>query len=134
MARVTNELDAHIGKVLRGARMAADLTQGGLATRLDISFQQVQKYENGTNRVSAARLYHICQILDMPMARFYEGYGELPTAEPLYSRNVYSAARALGDIPEGPPKDKLLGLIRVMAGHSADIIDNETTELKVVGA
>ena len=70
---VTSNLDAEIGRRLRQARLAENLTQDGLAQRLGISFQQVQKYENGANRVSSSRLWAIGNALGVPVTYFFEG-------------------------------------------------------------
>lgn len=63
MSRSPDQIDAHIGRRLAQLRLAAGLTQGGLARSLGLSFQQVQKYEAGTNRVSASRLVRIAELL-----------------------------------------------------------------------
>jgi transcriptional regulator with XRE-family HTH domain len=72
-ARGVRDFDAKIGQRIREARQAQDMSQTLLANALGISFQQIQKYENGSNRVSAARLYDIAKILGMPITYFYEG-------------------------------------------------------------
>ena len=66
------------------------MTQEALANGLGITFQQVQKYENGSNRVSAARLYDIAQLLGMPITFFYEG------AEPFVRSVNRRTARTAG--------------------------------------
>ena len=58
--RVTTSVDVYIGARMRDRRIALGLTQEELGQKLGVSFQQVQKYENGSNRVSAARLFEIC--------------------------------------------------------------------------
>jgi transcriptional regulator with XRE-family HTH domain len=55
-----------------GRRQAIKMTQEHLAQELKLSFQQIQKYEKGISRVSAARLYEICQVLDVPIASMFE--------------------------------------------------------------
>ena len=72
-ARGVGDLDTQIGQRIREARRAQGMSQTMLADALGITFQQVQKYENGGNRVSAARLYDIAQLLGMPIVFFYEG-------------------------------------------------------------
>ena len=71
--RGVRDLDTQIGQRLKEARRAQGLSQTLLAHALGITFQQIQKYENGINRVSAARLYDIAQVLGMPITYFYEG-------------------------------------------------------------
>ncbi|MGA0544889.1 helix-turn-helix domain-containing protein [Brevundimonas sp. VNH65] len=70
MSRSPDQTDAHIGRRIAQRRAALGLTQGGLAQRLGLSFQQVQKYESGTNRVSASRLVRIAALLGAPVSDF----------------------------------------------------------------
>jgi transcriptional regulator with XRE-family HTH domain len=65
--------DKHVGQRVRMRRMMLGMSQEVLGDALDLTFQQVQKYEKGTNRVSASRLQHISQILQVPVAFFFEG-------------------------------------------------------------
>lgn len=66
-------LDAEVGQSIRLHRKNAKMTLQGLADRLGIAYQQVQKYETGVNRVGAGRLMEIAEILDIPVANFFEG-------------------------------------------------------------
>lgn len=66
-------LDEHIGMRLRQRRALMGMTQEKLAEAVGITFQQVQKYENGANRISAGRLYEFSAILEVPVDYFYEG-------------------------------------------------------------
>ncbi len=68
-----NPVDVIVGKRIRERRIAIGMTQEGLGKVLGVTFQQVQKYEFGTNRVSAGRLYDIGTILKAPVSHFYEG-------------------------------------------------------------
>jgi transcriptional regulator with XRE-family HTH domain len=74
--RVTNAVDRHIGNQVRARRLAIGMTQEKLADLLGITFQQVQKYEKGVNRIAASRLYEITQALDVSVAYFFEGLAE----------------------------------------------------------
>jgi transcriptional regulator with XRE-family HTH domain len=65
-------MDGIIGRRLRSARVAAEIGQVELAAEIRITFQQIQKYESGKNRVSAARLFEICRILDVSIASMFE--------------------------------------------------------------
>jgi transcriptional regulator with XRE-family HTH domain len=65
-------LDAEVGQSIRLHRKNAKMTLQGLADRLGIAYQQVQKYETGVNRVGAGRLMEIAEILAVPVARFFE--------------------------------------------------------------
>jgi transcriptional regulator with XRE-family HTH domain len=73
MPKRRNAIDLHVSERVRVARVALGLTQELLAEKLGVSYQQVQKYERGTNRVSAGRLYQISQVLNLPLMYFFEG-------------------------------------------------------------
>jgi transcriptional regulator with XRE-family HTH domain len=70
---VEQDVDLHIGKRLRGRRKLLGLTQQQLALVVGVRFQQIQKYECGANRVSAARLWTLAQVLGVPVGYFYDG-------------------------------------------------------------
>src|ERR1700726_588805 len=71
--KAPNPTDKHVGSRVRMRRMMLGMSQEVLGDALDLTFQQVQKYEKGTNRVSASRLQHISQILQLPVTFFFEG-------------------------------------------------------------
>jgi len=68
-----NPTDRHVGSRLRMRRLMLDMSQTDVADALGPTFQQVQKYEKGSNRISASRLQHISQILQVPVPFFFEG-------------------------------------------------------------
>jgi transcriptional regulator with XRE-family HTH domain len=68
-----NSVDKHVGTPLRMRRLMLDMSQSELGVALGLTFQQVQKYEKGANRVSASRLQHLSNILDVPVSFFFEG-------------------------------------------------------------
>ena len=70
--RSINAVDIYIGARMRERRLALNLSQAGLGEVLGVSFQQVQKYEGGKNRVSAARLFEICRILNLSLSSMFE--------------------------------------------------------------
>jgi transcriptional regulator with XRE-family HTH domain len=78
-AKDPNPIDTHVGMRVRMRRLVMDMTQVQVADALGITFQQVQKYEKGRNRISASRLQHMCNILQVPVAFFFDG---APTAPP----------------------------------------------------
>jgi len=69
----THPVDLHVGSAIRVRRKAMQISQSDLADGLGVSFQQVQKYERGTNRVSASRLYDIGACLGVSVDYFFEG-------------------------------------------------------------
>lgn len=70
-----NEMDIHVGQRLRVRRSLLGLSQEKLAESIGLTFQQIQKYERGTNRVSAGRLFELSKILDVPVSYFFEQFG-----------------------------------------------------------
>jgi transcriptional regulator with XRE-family HTH domain len=70
--KVTNPTDARVGSRVRMRRLMLSMTQEQLAEGLGVTFQQVQKYENGANRISASRLVRICEILMVPPSFFFD--------------------------------------------------------------
>ena len=70
--RASSAVDQYIGARMREGRRAINMTQANLGEKLGITFQQIQKYESGRNRVSAARLFEICEALDVSLASMFE--------------------------------------------------------------
>src|SRR5262245_47074081 len=71
--KAPNPIDKHVGSRVRMRRMMLSMSQEKLGDALGLTFQQVQKYEKGTNRIGASRLQQISQILQVPVAFFFEG-------------------------------------------------------------
>ena len=65
-------IDCHVGSRVRLRRLVAGVSQGKLGEGLGLTFQQIQKYENGSNRISASRLQQIASILDVPVSFFFD--------------------------------------------------------------
>lgn len=74
MNRGPDAVDIYVGTRLRLRRTLLGFSQERLADSLGVTFQQVQKYENGTNRMSASRLFTVCKVLGVPVSYFFEGY------------------------------------------------------------
>lgn len=84
-SRRPNPIDVHVGSRVRFRRMLLGMSQEKLAERLGLTFQQIQKYEKGINRIGASRLFDLAQVLAVPVQFFYEeapGNGEAPHALP----------------------------------------------------
>ncbi|CAL4865914.1 MULTISPECIES: helix-turn-helix domain-containing protein [Asticcacaulis] len=79
--RGPNPVDLHVGARVRMRRKFLGMSQEGLAETIELTFQQVQKYERGSNRISASKLYEISRALKAPVAYFFEGYGENEAVE-----------------------------------------------------
>jgi transcriptional regulator with XRE-family HTH domain len=70
--KAPNPIDKHVGSRVRLRRVLSNMSQEKLGDALGITFQQVQKYEKGTNRIGASRMQHISQILGVPVAYFFD--------------------------------------------------------------
>jgi DNA-binding XRE family transcriptional regulator len=70
--RSANAIDAYNGARMRERRLALNISQNQLGKALGVSFQQIQKYESGENRVSAARLFDICKVLNVSLSSMFE--------------------------------------------------------------
>lgn len=113
-------LDQQIGERIRLRRTELGLTQDQLAAALGVSYQQVQKYENGANRISAVRLWQIGRRLEVPVGWFFDdppAEGEdRPAPGPLvHARGVLEVARGFGELRAPEVKAALLGLLRTLA-------------------
>lgn len=115
-------IDEYIGKRIHLRRKLVHMSQERLADAIGVTFQQVQKYENGLNRVSGSRLVKVARALDCPPAFFFEGLEDLPSAldpsDPLKSTNVLEAARLFHDLEESH-KGTLLNLLRALTSARA---------------
>jgi transcriptional regulator with XRE-family HTH domain len=113
---MSDEIDFHLGKRMRRRRRLLGLTQQQLAESCGVRFQQIQKYECGANRVSAARLWRIASALDVPVGYFFDGLAEPNAAIPAEavdeSIDLMRAYRQMGE----RPRRRLLNLARAM-GH-----------------
>lgn len=85
MSRKPDPTDQYVGKRIRMRRLTLGLSQTDVAARLGLTFQQIQKYEKGTNRVGAGRLQTLSEILDVPVAFFFENLpdirGQIPKSD-----------------------------------------------------
>ena len=116
---MSDEIDMHLGKRMRRRRRLVGLTQQQLASACGVRFQQIQKYECGANRVSAARLWRIAGALEVPIGYFFdglEGAPMLPGPTRDESADLVQTYRQLGE----QPRRRLLDLARELQKHGAD--------------
>src|SRR5690554_3897661 len=113
--------DVHIGRRIRERRIELGMSQSALAGVLGITFQQVQKYERGGNRVSGSRLWDISRALGVEVSHFFDGLtdgaappGHASEERPL-SRQSLEVARAINRIPEGDVKAQIVKLVKTFA-------------------
>lgn len=95
MTKSPNPIDVHVGSRLRERRMALGVSQERLGESLGLTFQQVQKYEKGVNRIGASRLFQIARILEVPVQYFFEGVSLEDRDDP---NNTQEIMRFLGTV------------------------------------
>jgi len=125
-------IDRHVGATIRARRMALGLSQDTLARRIGVSFQQIQKYEMGANRVSASRLWDIARALEThPGALFPDPEAILEEGAPPSAdasgpdRLALEMARAFETVVDPPTRRALLDLTRA-CGRGTDVQGDET--------
>ncbi len=107
-----HQTDVHVGRRLREVRIMRGLTQTQLGDKLGISFQQVQKYEKGTNRIGSSRLWDMCGILDVAVSFFFEGLDDKSDEDEKISRRALQLAKELDRIEDDVVKTNFLHLLR----------------------
>lgn len=125
MIKSPDPIDVHVGQRVRARRKMLGLSQTQLGKELGVTFQQVQKYERGTNRIGSSRLFRMSTTLDVPVAYFFEG---AETKLPGYSDAVGSLdgdafdrqetqelVEAYYRIADPRIRKKVLGLARLLA-------------------
>jgi transcriptional regulator with XRE-family HTH domain len=139
MATKPNPIDVHVGKRLRLRRTLLGMSQERLGELLGLTFQQVQKYERGVNRIGSSRLFELGQILDVPVSFFFDdmpeggasppgGYAVPGLAEdrapfehdapgdlPLDKRETLELVRAYYRIPDPAVRKRLFELTKALA-------------------
>jgi transcriptional regulator with XRE-family HTH domain len=127
-----NPVDAHVGSRVRLRRMLLGMSQERLGESMGLTFQQVQKYEKGVNRIGASRLFQISKILDVPVQFFFEeapytgdGNAARGMAEPdseafilefLNSREGLELNRAFVKIGDPKVRKSVVDLVRALSG------------------
>lgn len=111
-------VDVHVGQRVRQRRWMMGMTQQQLGDKVGIKFQQIQKYETGTNRVSASRLWDIAAALDVPVSFFFEGLAGISlggeSGDMLNDKEALELVRAYYAIPE-TQRRRLFDLARVLS-------------------
>ncbi len=119
-------IDAYVGKRLRQQRSYLGLSQEKLGNAVGLTFQQVQKYERGANRIAASRLYQFSKALSVPVSFFYEGVDAalgLSEEHPSFDMHPFDNAetreliRAYYRIHNPKMRKKLLDMAKLLADH-----------------
>ena len=110
-------VDIHVGARVRERRVSLGMSQTDLGEYLGLTFQQIQKYERGTNRLSASKLWALSHFFDVPIEWFFEGLGELSQGQEdvMTKTEARQLARNYLACPR-PTRDRLRALIRATAG------------------
>ncbi len=128
-----NQVDVHVGGRVRLRRTLLGMSQEKLGEALGLTFQQVQKYERGVNRIGSSRLFHLSQILDVPVSFFFDempeldddalpGLGEKPQQpfepDPLVKRETLELVRAYYKIRDPKARKRLFELTKAISKMS----------------
>ena len=130
-------VDVYVGRRLRLKRTILGLSQEAVGKQIGVTFQQIQKYERGINRMGASRLYDFARALGVQIAYFFEGYGDyvvedgsaLAMAEPevggfenekVNNRETFEVMRAYYRIKNPAVRKRIVDLIKAMAADEAD--------------
>src|SRR5512143_1304907 len=128
--KVPNPIDKHVGARVRMRRIMLHMSQEKLGSALGLTFQQVQKYEKGTNRIGASRLQQIAHILQVPVSFFFEGAPHAPghaggmseapspayVADFLASSDGLSLTKAFMRIKSSKLRRRIVDLVEQIAG------------------
>lgn len=102
-----NPIDVHVGRRLRLRRTLLGMSQERLGQLLGLTFQQIQKYERGVNRIGSSRLYELGQILDVPISFFFDDMPDSEEAQELLAPGLAEEPAAFAfDEPSAPQFDK----------------------------
>jgi transcriptional regulator with XRE-family HTH domain len=128
--KAPNPIDKHVGSRVRMRRMMLEMSQEKLGDALDLTFQQIQKYEKGTNRIGASRLQQISSILQVPVSFFFDGapatghevdgLSEAPSpayiSDFLATSDGLALTRAFVRIKDAKLRRRIVDLVEEMAG------------------
>lgn len=97
-----SDVDNHVGAKIRVRRVELGMSQTDVADKLGLTFQQVQKYERGYNRVSASRLYDLTQILGVDIEYFFDGFrdSDIPESPDAWTPDIWELINAFNGLPE----------------------------------
>ena len=129
-----HSVDKHVGSRVRLKRSMMGLSQEKLATQLGITFQQVQKYEKGTNRIGASRMFEICQILQIPVGFLFQGMqtsdnsnsGMAENDSPDYVTDFLASSEGIQlnksfmNIPDPLVRKRIIDLLKTLEDKSND--------------
>ena len=121
--RRIDEVDKVVGRNVRVYRLARGMSQSDLGSQLELTFQQIQKYEKGANRIGSGRLLKISRALDVPISAFYEGSGdgEAPAQDSVYDQlaepQSFRLLKAFSGIVDTKMRRSVVDLVERIAGE-----------------
>jgi transcriptional regulator with XRE-family HTH domain len=121
----TRHIDQHVGERIRARRAELGLTQEQLAQALQVSYQQVQKYETGANRISAGRIFEIARKLGVDVSYFFEDLGfDNPGQQPPLEhggrqRSAIELVRKFAQIEDAHVRSAIAGLVKAIVDRQA---------------
>lgn len=108
----SDPIDIHLGARLTQRRRELGMSQSTLAERVGISFQQIQKYERGQNRISASRLHHLAAAMDTPIASFFPGAVDSAVTGPTLDLSARRLAEAFMKLEDSRLRSAVTLLVR----------------------
>ncbi len=136
--KMPNPIDVHVGSRLRMRRMLVGMSQEKLGESLDLTFQQIQKYEKGSNRISASSLYDMSRILEVPVQFFFDDMvradaastgkadkpaGSFEMIEFLSSPDGAQLVRTFSEIESPEVRRNILDLVKSVSGIATAVSD-----------
>lgn len=113
---MTHPVDVHVGRKLKEIRTLRRFSQTDVAQRLGLSFQQIQKYEIGSNRIAASRLFELTQIFDVSPSYFFEGLHENTHTDNPPRDTGLEIVNALATIKDENVKSRIVTFIEDVSG------------------
>jgi transcriptional regulator with XRE-family HTH domain len=109
--RSPGKVDEEIGRRLRNRRLELGLSQEQVAHAVGVTFQQLQKYEKGVNRVSASKLYWLAKALDIAPAALLPNNPHFPSAKSAHSSQVRAVVEAFSELRSGEQREAMVALL-----------------------
>ena len=140
--RGPNQVDRHVGSRVRLRRQLLNMSQEKLGDELGVTFQQVQKYERGANRIGAGRLWTLARVLDVPVSFFYDGAAvamnqpgfsegdQTPIVDDfIQSADGVQLAQAFARVRDAKVRRRILELVRTLAAEEAEAAASEKEDV-----
>lgn len=115
---MSHPVDIHVGRRLKQARTLRRMSQTDVARQLKLSFQQIQKYEIGSNRIAASRLYDLSRILQVPTSYFFEGLADADNAQDNTRDHGLDIVNAVASIEDEQIKSRIVTFIEDVSGRT----------------